>query len=102
MTGGLPTDVVQPVLDPALAVEITKFEDNGSSITLAWRDPSDGRAVFFVYRIDDDEQIPILSVDAGTTTATITGLEPDGQYCYQVLALVKASNTLGTSPVRCT
>jgi hypothetical protein len=102
-TGQLPSDASTRIGDPALAPQITGLVDHGTSITLTWSDPSDGEAGFAVYRIDEDRWEGLLSIDPGTTTAEVVGLDPQAaEYCFQIVAYTPNSEAAGISPKRCT
>lgn len=74
--------------DPAFAPTLKTVEDNGSSVTLVWTDPSDGNAEFVVVDVTGAKATALISLGAGTTSHTLEGLDPKAErYCFQVLAI---------------
>ncbi len=90
-TTGAPTD---------LAIDT----DRGTSVTLAWTDPTGGTASFVVIqRPANGEAAKTLSVGPGSAkkTATFTNLRTDRNYCFAV-SIVYSVNNVAISPDICT
>ncbi len=99
LTEPLPEDDLQPgINDGALSPELT-LEDRGTSVALRWSDPTDGTAQFVVAQTSPEagpRRYP-----AGTTEATLEGLDPDAAtYCFRVLAIT--ADGQGVSEEACT
>jgi hypothetical protein len=100
-TGGLPTAAGTQRIDPALAPQVTTLTDRGSSVILAWTDPSGGAATFLVLSVDGARSNLLMQVNRGATTATVTGLDPKApRYCFEVVAFV--DDAAGPSALACT
>ncbi|WP_162907170.1 serine/threonine-protein kinase [Allorhizocola rhizosphaerae] len=86
--------------DPAIAPQITRLTDRGTSFEVTWSDRSGGKAVFVIVEIVGTEGVPLTQVGAGKTSAIVDGIEPGRPYCLAVLAVTEASQ--GISPLKCT
>lgn len=81
-----PTSV--PGGDPAFAPTLDSVADDGDRITLTWTDPTGGDAQFVVVDVTRSPQQALVTVPAGNTSHTVTGLDPDaGRYCFQIVAI---------------
>jgi hypothetical protein len=100
-TGSVPSNAIVGAPDPALAPEITQLDDRGSSIELAWNDPTNGRAQFVINRIDGDRNEFVQRVDPGLTRTVVADLDPDAEYCFQVVAILDGDG-FGVSDTECT
>jgi hypothetical protein len=99
--GVLPTAAGTQRIDPALAPVVTTLTDRGSSVVLVWTDPSVGAATFLVLSVDGARSNLLLQISPGTTTATVTGLDPEApRYCFEVVAFV--GDSAGPSALACT
>jgi serine/threonine protein kinase len=90
--------------DPAFAPTLNRLQDNGTSITVIWTDPTAGKAQFVVIDVTGDRPRPLVTVAAKSTTYTVDGLDPKAkQYCFQVVAigLDDPSNQRGASARTC-
>lgn len=75
------------------------LDDQGTSVTVRWNDPSSGRASFVVsYGRADGPATRTQQVGAGTTTVTVGQLDPSQDYCFTVAG----EGGVGPSPVVCT
>ena len=74
--------------DPAFAPTLTRLDDNGDTITLTWTDPTAGNLQFVVVDTTTDDVTALATATAGSTTYTVTGLDPDAdRYCYRILGI---------------
>jgi len=65
-----------------------RVRDDGASVTLTWRDPTDGTVTFVVAGSrKGTASAPMQTVPAGRTKATIYGLNPKFDYCFTVAAV---------------
>jgi hypothetical protein len=98
------TASIPPGADPAFSPTLNRLQDNGTSITVIWTDPTAGRAQFVVIDVTGERARPLATIAAGTTTYTVDGLDPKAKrYCYQVIAigLDDPSNQRGSSARTC-
>ncbi len=86
--------------DPAIAPQITKLTDRGTSFDVGWTDRSGGKAVFVIVEIVGTEGVPLAQAGAGKTSVIVDGIEPGRPYCLAVLAVTETRQ--GISPLRCT
>jgi serine/threonine protein kinase len=87
-TEGAPTDV--------------RLADVGSSVTLAWRDPTQGAVQFLITAAPaSGTALPVRDVPRRITTITFSGLDPKVNYCFAVAA-VYAFDKIAKSPTVCT
>jgi Protein kinase domain len=95
----------QPVDNPAIAPVITRLEGGTTGVLLEWDDPTQGRAAFAVVQIFTDQPAEFKSeLPAGTTQATVDGLDPaTAPFCFQVIAFVGGEQGVerGVSDQRC-
>ncbi|CCH30576.1 protein kinase [Actinosynnema sp. NPDC047251] len=106
VTTGVTTGVTaaeDPGIDPTFAPTLNRLEDNGSSIDVLWTDPTDGQAQFVLMDVTGGKHDPVVTVVAGVTRHTVTGLDPQArEYCYQVLAFsVNGDGKRGASTPAC-
>jgi hypothetical protein len=91
-SGSVPSGTGPPqadVGDPRLAPVVIGAQDQGTSVVLTWRDPTDGQATFIVVQVAGSTAQAIRQLAPGTTHTTIDGLDPTAaQYCFAVVALV--------------
>ncbi|MEU8263142.1 fibronectin type III domain-containing protein [Micromonospora sp. NPDC048999] len=79
-----------------------RLQDEGTTITVTWSDPTDGVAPFVVAGGRAGQKLGVMAtVDAGETRYTINGLSPKLNYCFTVLA-VYSTDTYATSGQVCT
>ncbi len=79
-----------------------RLQDNGTTITVSWTDPTDGGVPFVVAGGREGQKLGVMAtVDAGQTRYTINGLSPRLNYCFTVLA-VYSTDTYATSGQVCT
>jgi hypothetical protein len=77
------------------------LDDQGTSVTVKWTDPSGGQASFVVsYGRADGPADKTQSVNSGTTTVTVNQLDPSQDYCFTVAGEPGAG--VGPSPIVCT
>jgi len=79
-----------------------RLVDNGTSVTLTWKDPTSG-TVQFVIRGQplQGSPLPLRNAGAGTTTITYAGLVRTTNYCFVVVA-VYTTNNVAPAPAVCT
>ncbi|MFW6776150.1 serine/threonine-protein kinase [Nocardioides sp. CPCC 205120] len=95
---------LDPRPDPELAVVFQTLDASGLDLELAWTDPSEGTARFFVARTSGP-QGSVVSYEAelapGTREVVLPGaLAAGGRQCYAIL-LVMPTGPVGLSEVRC-
>jgi serine/threonine protein kinase len=84
----VPTTPALPTSDIGAAPSITTFDDRGTSVRIAWTDPSGGRTPFVVNDVTGPTPRAVDTVAAGTTTYIVDGLDrTTAQYCYQIVAI---------------
>ncbi len=87
-TEGAPTDV--------------RLADAGSSVTLAWRDPTSGTVQFLITAAPaSGAALPVRDVPRRITTITYSGLDLKVNYCFAVAAIY-AFDKIAKSPTVCT
>ncbi len=100
----LTTPIVPPATPGGMAAPPApvKLRDQGGSVTLTWSDPTGGTAPFIVAggRVGQQSK-PLETVDRGTTTSTIYGLNNRFDYCFTVTA-VYSTAIIAESPRTCT
>ncbi|MFC6568601.1 fibronectin type III domain-containing protein [Actinoplanes utahensis] len=84
---------------PPTAVTIV---DRGTSVRIAWKDPTGGKYGFMVSMARAGQQLkPVAQVGPGKTQTEVIGLQPSLQYCFVVVA-VYSTEEFGTSTQVCT
>jgi Fibronectin type III domain len=79
-----------------------KLRDDTNTITVTWTDPTNGGVPFVVAGGQAGQKLGVMkSLDAGTTSYTVTGLSAKLDYCFTVLA-VYSTDTYATSGQVCT
>jgi hypothetical protein len=78
-----------------------KVQDNKTSVTLTWRDPSHGAVPFIVAGGQQGAMRQLQALAAGTTKYTINGLNPKLNYCFTVAA-VYGTDDVQLSELSCT
>lgn len=79
-----------------------KLRDDGAAITVTWTDPTAGTVPFVVAGGRAGQTLSAMaSVDPGTTSYTVNGLNARVEYCFTVLA-VYSTETYATSGQVCT
>lgn len=85
--------------DPPTGLEL---RDDGAAVTITWTDPTDGTVPFVVAGGRAGQTLSAMaSIDPGTTSYTVNGLNPRLDYCFTVLA-VYSTETYATSGQVCT
>jgi hypothetical protein len=82
-----------------------KLEDNQTSVTITWSDPSGGVVTFAILGGRQNEQPQLLkTLEPGTTTWKHDGISTDFDYCYLVAAFYTADgqNVAARSKQVCT
>ncbi|GLZ76030.1 hypothetical protein Afil01_08370 [Actinorhabdospora filicis] len=68
--------------------DLTIVTDDQNGVRLSWGDPSAGSLSFIIFGGRKGEAAEAMqTITAGTTTATISGLNPEANYCFMVGAL---------------
>jgi hypothetical protein len=99
-----PTGPVQvDIGNPSLAPTITSLVDNGTSVTMIWSDPTEGKAHMIVVRVVNGAPPEALrTFPPGSTRADLDGLDPSvAQYCFAVVAVLVEGGDRGASEPRC-
>jgi hypothetical protein len=79
-----------------------QLHDEGSRISLTWRDPSDGTVSFMVAMGHPGEQLkPVSTLGPGQTSYEMSALNPALNYCFTVIAVYRADK-FATSAQACT
>ena len=99
---GSPTPVVTPATAPAAPTALGATGGNGQ-VTLSWTDPDDDSITVYQFRQKKGngawgEWTDIPNSDADTTSHTVTNLDNDAQYSFEV----RAKNTAGDGTVSTT
>lgn len=84
------------VVDAVAPTGVHIVTDTGSSVTLAWTDPNQGRVAYVVLGGPRSVYQPFR------THAVVTGLDPARRYCFRVAAVVSVTGKLRASPPVCT
>lgn len=90
--------------DPRFVPVLKRLEDKGSSITVHWTDPSDGKAQFVIFDVTGQTPRGVGNIAAGNTQHTVEGLDPKAeQYCFKVVAIGLEDSTTqrGSSDQTC-
>ncbi|NJC70327.1 tetratricopeptide repeat protein [Planosporangium thailandense] len=83
-----PPDALKPPGDLTL-------RDEGTSITLAWTDPTHGAAPFVIAGgRSDNAPIPLGSVESGKNTYTLSGINTRADYCFLVAVVYSPQHTV--------
>jgi hypothetical protein len=71
-----------------------RLRDDGDSLTLTWTDPGDGTVPFLIAggRAGRPPQ-KIQAVESGSTSFTLNGITPTGDYCFLVVAVYSPEHT---------
>jgi hypothetical protein len=94
-----PAPTVPSAAVPSKPADV-KIKDDGATVTLTWRDPTDGTVTFVVAGSrKGTTSAPMQSVPAGRTKATIYGLNPKFDYCFTVAAVYSAELVAPSSRV---
>lgn len=79
-----------------------RLRDDGSAITITWKDPTEGTVPFIVSGAPGGGKLKVMGeVDPGETSHTINGLNPRLSYCFTVVA-VYSTEEFATSGQVCT
>jgi hypothetical protein len=78
-----------------------KLRDDGASVTLTWTDPSAGTVPFIVAGGRQGALRQLQTMQPGTTTYTLNGLNPKLDYCFTVAAVYDTSR-VELSDLACT
>jgi len=83
------SDTVQPPkFNRAISPVLTELDDRGTEVALSWADKTSGEARFQVIQTRPARAIVGLLLDPGTTSYTITGVDPSAKdLCYTVVAV---------------
>jgi eukaryotic-like serine/threonine-protein kinase len=86
--GTAPPETPDAALGPADPVAPTDLEiaDERVAVALSWQDPTDGQASFTVVGGPVDGPRDVWQPAPGQTSIRINGLNPQVDYCFQVLA----------------
>ncbi|WP_143133573.1 tetratricopeptide repeat protein [Actinoplanes philippinensis] len=83
--------------DPPTGV---KLKDRGASVDVTWKDPSDGKVPFIVTMARNGQQHSSMArVDLGRTKTTISGLNPNLEYCFAVVAVYSSDRFASSNQV---
>jgi hypothetical protein len=83
-----PAEVAASALEAARPTALVAV-DMGASVSLRWRLPPGSRYPLFVQQTAaGGPAAPLRPLGAGTTSTTLTGLDPGAGYCFEVGALV--------------
>jgi hypothetical protein len=79
-----------------------QLRDEGSRISLSWKDPTNGTVSFIVAMAHPGEQLaPVSTLGPGKTSYEISALNPSLNYCFAVVAVYR-DNKFATSQQACT
>lgn len=86
---GAPAPGDSASVNPQAAPGNVRLEDRGDSVTIRWRDHSGGRAAYYVVG-GPATATPAVMTEAqkGVTSVDITGLNPNVDYCFTVVAIM--------------
>jgi serine/threonine protein kinase len=77
-----------------------RLVDNGTSVTLTWKDPTPGTVQFIIRgQPVQGSPLPLRNAGAGTTTITYAGLDRATNYCFVVVAVYTTETVAPASPV---
>jgi len=102
----VPSLTVTPSLITAAAdgapTDVKISKDDGTSVTLTWTDPSGGSRTFVAVQLkngaDDAVTQPVLP-GSSQKTATFGNLDPQKNYCFEVLTINTVQSVPGSPPV---
>ena len=87
---------------PARGPTEVRLRDEGTAVTLTWRDPTAGTVPFIVAgALAGEQSRPFANLPAGRTTYTVNGLNPRLEYCFTVVAVYSTDN-FTASDLTCT
>lgn len=94
--------VQPPKYNPAISPVLRSLKDEGTTLTLTWADRTGGEASFTVVQTRPVRAILGQLLTAGTTTYTITGVDPDAKdLCYTVIATTLDGELAAAKAPRC-
>lgn len=94
--------VQPPKFNPAISPVLTNFADDGTTVTLTWGDRTGGQVRFNVVQTRPTRAIVKVLLDPGTTSYTITGVDPDvTDLCYTVIAVSLDGEQAAAKAPRC-
>ena len=97
-----PPAATAPAKPPQPGPVEVRLRDEGSSVTLTWRDPTAGSVPFIVAgALAGEQSRPFANLPAGHTTYTVNGLNPSLEYCFTVVA-VYSTDSVTASNLVCT
>ena len=100
-SGESPGDPDVPTLGGPAPRDV-RLRDDGTHISVTWRDPSEGTVSFLVAMGHPGEQLkPVSTLGPGQTSYEMSALNPSLDYCFAVLAVYRG-NEFATSPQACT
>jgi hypothetical protein len=78
-----------------------KLQDNRTSVTLTWTDPTTTHTVPVAIstRHSNGSFLPLVSADRGITTAKVEKLDPKVNYCFTLTAIYAADHFAAAAPV---
>jgi hypothetical protein len=100
-SGDRGTDTNVPTLGGPPPSDV-RLRDGGAEIGITWQDPSNGTVSFMVTMGRPGELLkPVATLGPGTTTYSLSALNPGLNYCFTVIAVYRG-NKYATSPQACT
>ena len=97
-----PTPTIPATLTKENApTDIKITADQGSSVTLTWKDHTGGAATYIVsiIRQDAGHQTRPLQSPPGRTSLTAAGLDATIEYCFALAAVLDVGNLAAAEPV---
>jgi hypothetical protein len=103
--GAQPTDAPSLISPGAvISLDVNIESDDGTSVTLAWTDPSGGTQSFVAVQVDpnpDLSRTEVVPPGGARKTVTFFGLARDRNYCFRV-GVVQSATEVTFSPEVCT
>lgn len=94
--------VQPPKYNPAISPVLRNLADGGTTLTLTWADRTGGQAWFTVVQTRPTRAILKQLLDPGTTSYTITGVDPDAtDLCYTVIVTTLDGELAAAQAPRC-
>lgn len=89
-----------PTVEPRPASDVFVTRAPSGDITVSWFDPSDGYAAQVLLGAREGEQIATMGKPQnGETRYTVTGLNPNWDYCFVVMSIYSQVDLLQSEPV---
>jgi hypothetical protein len=96
----VPTVTATPTTVPAIAPAEVRLADERIAVTLTWRDPTGGEAVFYVVGTPaGGTPSTVANASRGKTSVRVNGLNPTVNYCFVLVAALSVDEVANSDEV---